>query len=222
MAPIAPATSTPGDPLEGAPTTLASSSRPIPAIVRASAMRIVSNERRTASQTAARRSALAIDGANRYARTTVPGIPTAPNNAPIGGEMMNPIAAMSDAQPNGGQRPEPGDVGIEDRSLGRRIGEGDVVHLDVLPCYSDIASYERINTLLSSRTSSMAVRARTARTALPPRHDRAEREPSKTAEQIRLELAEAWGDMGAAWGVTPAIARVQAYLDGPPGAADRT
>ena len=34
----------------------------------------------------------------------------------------------------------------------------------------------------------------------------------KTAEQIRIELAEAWGEMGAAWGVTPAIARVQAYL----------
>ncbi len=36
--------------------------------------------------------------------------------------------------------------------------------------------------------------------------------PSATAESIRIELAEAWGDMGAAWGVTPAIARVQAYL----------
>jgi DNA-binding transcriptional regulator GbsR (MarR family) len=36
--------------------------------------------------------------------------------------------------------------------------------------------------------------------------------PSATAESIRLELAEAWGEMGAAWGVTPAIARVQAYL----------
>jgi DNA-binding transcriptional regulator GbsR (MarR family) len=35
---------------------------------------------------------------------------------------------------------------------------------------------------------------------------------SKNAESIRLELAEAWGEMGAAWGVTPAIARVQAYL----------
>src|SRR6187551_3398706 len=34
----------------------------------------------------------------------------------------------------------------------------------------------------------------------------------KTAEEIRVELAEAWGDMGAAWGVTPAIARVHAYL----------
>ncbi len=39
-----------------------------------------------------------------------------------------------------------------------------------------------------------------------------ERPPSKTAEAIRIELAVAWGDMGAAWGVTPAIARVQAYL----------
>ena len=35
---------------------------------------------------------------------------------------------------------------------------------------------------------------------------------SQTAESIRLDLAEAWGEMGAAWGVTPAIARVQAYL----------
>ena len=35
---------------------------------------------------------------------------------------------------------------------------------------------------------------------------------SATAESIRLDLAEAWGAMGAAWGVTPAIARVQAYL----------
>ena len=36
--------------------------------------------------------------------------------------------------------------------------------------------------------------------------------PSTTAEDIRLRLADAWGEMGAAWGVTPAIARVQAYL----------
>jgi DNA-binding transcriptional regulator GbsR (MarR family) len=35
---------------------------------------------------------------------------------------------------------------------------------------------------------------------------------SKAAEAIRIELAAAWGEMGAAWGVTPAIARVQAYL----------
>jgi DNA-binding transcriptional regulator GbsR (MarR family) len=38
------------------------------------------------------------------------------------------------------------------------------------------------------------------------------RHTSETAEAIRIELAEAWGEMGAAWGVTPAIARVQAYL----------
>src|SRR6187200_1279213 len=37
-------------------------------------------------------------------------------------------------------------------------------------------------------------------------------EAGKSAEAIRIELAQAWGDMGAAWGVTPAIARVQAYL----------
>lgn len=35
---------------------------------------------------------------------------------------------------------------------------------------------------------------------------------SAKAEAIRIDLAEAWGEMGAAWGVTPAIARVQAYL----------
>ena len=44
-----------------------------------------------------------------------------------------------------------------------------------------------------------------------PMHD-APTNPSETAESIRLALADAWGDMGAAWGVTPAIARVQAYL----------
>ena len=36
--------------------------------------------------------------------------------------------------------------------------------------------------------------------------------PSQAAEAIRIRLADAWGDMGAAWGVAPAIARVQAYL----------
>jgi DNA-binding transcriptional regulator GbsR (MarR family) len=35
---------------------------------------------------------------------------------------------------------------------------------------------------------------------------------STTAEAIRLRLADAWGAMGAAWGVAPAIARVHAYL----------
>lgn len=35
---------------------------------------------------------------------------------------------------------------------------------------------------------------------------------SDRAERIRLRLANAWGEMGAAWGVAPAIARVHAYL----------
>jgi DNA-binding transcriptional regulator GbsR (MarR family) len=35
---------------------------------------------------------------------------------------------------------------------------------------------------------------------------------SRRAEEIRLRLADAWGEMGAAWGVAPAIARVHAYL----------
>ena len=38
------------------------------------------------------------------------------------------------------------------------------------------------------------------------------RPASHIAEEIRLELANAWGEMGAAWGVAPAIARVHAYL----------
>ena len=38
------------------------------------------------------------------------------------------------------------------------------------------------------------------------------RTPSPIAESIRLRLAQAWGEMGAAWGVAPAIARVHAYL----------
>lgn len=36
--------------------------------------------------------------------------------------------------------------------------------------------------------------------------------PSPIAEDIRRRLADAWGEMGAAWGVAPAIARVHAYL----------
>ena len=36
--------------------------------------------------------------------------------------------------------------------------------------------------------------------------------PLTPAETIRLELADAWGSMGASWGVAPAIARVHAYL----------
>jgi DNA-binding transcriptional regulator GbsR (MarR family) len=39
-----------------------------------------------------------------------------------------------------------------------------------------------------------------------------ERPTTPIAEEIRLRLADAWGEMGAAWGVAPAIARVHAYL----------
>jgi DNA-binding transcriptional regulator GbsR (MarR family) len=36
--------------------------------------------------------------------------------------------------------------------------------------------------------------------------------PAVRAEAIRVEFADAWGAMGASWGVAPAIARVHAYL----------
>jgi DNA-binding transcriptional regulator GbsR (MarR family) len=42
--------------------------------------------------------------------------------------------------------------------------------------------------------------------------DSSSRPASPIAEEIRLRLADAWGEMGAAWGVAPAIARVHAYL----------
>jgi DNA-binding transcriptional regulator GbsR (MarR family) len=40
----------------------------------------------------------------------------------------------------------------------------------------------------------------------------AARSVSERAEAIRRALADAWGEMGAAWGVAPAIARVHGYL----------
>jgi DNA-binding transcriptional regulator GbsR (MarR family) len=57
-------------------------------------------------------------------------------------------------------------------------------------------------------------------TSIPPgRHTSSEpttrvaaRSTSERAELIRRELADAWGQMGAAWGVAPAIARVHGYL----------
>lgn len=36
--------------------------------------------------------------------------------------------------------------------------------------------------------------------------------PAARAEAIRVDFADAWGAMGASWGVAPAIARVHAYL----------
>ena len=35
---------------------------------------------------------------------------------------------------------------------------------------------------------------------------------SRSAEQIRLAFADAWGEMGAAWGVQPSVARVHGYF----------
>src|SRR5215212_1279862 len=40
----------------------------------------------------------------------------------------------------------------------------------------------------------------------------ARRDPKSRAERLRLQFAEAWGEMSASWGVAPAIGRVHAYL----------
>src|SRR5438046_518912 len=47
---------------------------------------------------------------------------------------------------------------------------------------------------------------------IPPSGGYGERPPAGRAEAIRRRLADAWGEMGAAWGVAPAVARVHAYL----------
>ncbi len=44
------------------------------------------------------------------------------------------------------------------------------------------------------------------------RPGRGSRPSSPHAEAVRLRLADAWGELGAAWGVAPAVARVHAYL----------
>lgn len=44
------------------------------------------------------------------------------------------------------------------------------------------------------------------------RGDDAPRGSLTPAEQLRLQFAEAWGEMSASWGVAPAIGRVHAYL----------
>src|SRR6059058_2400851 len=38
------------------------------------------------------------------------------------------------------------------------------------------------------------------------------RDPIGPAEALRLQFADAWGEMSASWGVAPAIGRVHAYL----------
>src|SRR5919112_4038350 len=42
--------------------------------------------------------------------------------------------------------------------------------------------------------------------------DSAPRGSLTPAEGLRLQFAEAWGEMSASWGVAPAIGRVHAYL----------
>lgn len=42
--------------------------------------------------------------------------------------------------------------------------------------------------------------------------DAAPRTDHTPAERLRLQFAEAWGEMSASWGVAPAIGRVHAYL----------
>lgn len=58
----------------------------------------------------------------------------------------------------------------------------------------------------------VAAAARATSTAAASAVDASPAEPPSSAESIRLRLADAWGEMGAAWGVAPAIARVHAYL----------
>jgi DNA-binding transcriptional regulator GbsR (MarR family) len=53
------------------------------------------------------------------------------------------------------------------------------------------------------------VSATTGNRGRPPR---VAGEGTSTAEALRLQFAEAWGEMSAAWGVAPAIGRVHAYL----------
>jgi DNA-binding transcriptional regulator GbsR (MarR family) len=48
--------------------------------------------------------------------------------------------------------------------------------------------------------------------SVAPATRRLEGSTSERAEAIRRALADAWGQMGAAWGVAPAIARVHGYL----------
>jgi DNA-binding transcriptional regulator GbsR (MarR family) len=48
--------------------------------------------------------------------------------------------------------------------------------------------------------------------ATPALNESRSSDPAARAEGIRRDLAQAWGEMGASWGVAPAIARVHIYL----------
>ena len=43
-------------------------------------------------------------------------------------------------------------------------------------------------------------------------HPTAEPADTPTAEDVRVAFADAWGDMGPAWNVTPSVARVHGYM----------
>ncbi len=57
-----------------------------------------------------------------------------------------------------------------------------------------------------------SVRRRRGRASGQPTAAERRQTAPERAETIRRSLADAWGDMGAAWGVAPAIARVHGYL----------
>jgi DNA-binding transcriptional regulator GbsR (MarR family) len=52
----------------------------------------------------------------------------------------------------------------------------------------------------------------TVKSHVSRRGDGARRDRIGPAEELRLQFAEAWGEMSASWGVAPAIGRVHAYL----------
>ncbi len=67
----------------------------------------------------------------------------------------------------------------------------------------------------SRAAADAALKATSRRVAPPTSGSPASGSPkasSPLAEAVRLRLADAWGEMGAAWGVAPAVARVHAYL----------
>src|SRR6266542_6742684 len=66
-----------------------------------------------------------------------------------------------------------------------------------------------MQTPIASRSSARRRRGRAS--GQPTAAERRQTAPER-AETIRRGLADAWGDMGAAWGVAPAIARVHGYL----------
>src|SRR5712672_2406972 len=59
---------------------------------------------------------------------------------------------------------------------------------------------------MTQQLATVKAHVSTARNGTGPAAD------STPAESLRLQFAEAWGEMSASWGVAPAIGRVHAYL----------